>query len=173
VDIDKGFELLGSVDHSSFAQMNQNTGCFSCGPFGCQSFCGQSGPDVRRGAIVESSTATYVYAIGYGGVTVNDLKDLVTPLGKVALPTPTEGGGPWYGGGAFGGGGVFGGSGGGFATPPGVGVAIRPVTPVAPVAVPPTGTPGTVAPVARDAGVIMPSPDAPPQDAGIASADAG
>ncbi len=164
VDAQKGFELLGSIDHSGFAT-NQN-GCFSCGPSGCQSFCGNAGPDVRRGAIVESSTATYVYAIGYGGVTVNDLKDLATPLGKVALPVPTEGNGPWYGGG-FVGGGI---RPGGFATPSGFGgISPTPVAVSVPVA-PPVLIPTPV----QDASVVpVTPPPAPAQDAGVASADAG
>jgi hypothetical protein len=116
---------------------------------------------------VESSDATYVYAIGYAGVTVSDLKDLATPIAKVSLPAATGSSGPWYEGGpvSVGGGFVGGGSSGsgvgtgfgGTATNP---VAVAPPPPSTGAA--PTTEPGTVRPVgARDAGAVS------AQDAGV------
>jgi hypothetical protein len=167
VDADEGFELLGSIDHSAFA--DSNYGCFSCGPWGCNSFCNAGSPEVRRGAIVESSATSYVYAIGYGGVTVNDLKDLTTPIAQVKLPVAQGTTGPWYGGGTTGGTASGGFSPGlnpvGVATPPSMGSR-----PVAPTTVLPTVDAGApaVMPVPRDASAV------PAADAGVAvGPDAG
>jgi Beta propeller domain len=158
VDKDKGFELLGSIDHSAFA--DTSFGCISCGPWGCQAYCSAGSPEVRRGAFVENSDTSYVYAIGYGGVTVNDVKDLTTPLAKVKLPATVDSTGPWYAGGTQGAstppsGGFFGGTSGGGSV--GVGV-VNPTTAVTPPA--PSARPvAEPMPAARDAGAVLPAAD--------------
>ncbi|MGK3988726.1 beta-propeller domain-containing protein [Sorangium sp. So ce136] len=71
VDIADGFSRLGAVDHSGF--FTSEPGCFYYG-----------GADVRRGVFVED----FVYSISNGGVLVNALDDLATPVASVALPAP-------------------------------------------------------------------------------------
>ncbi|WP_438006865.1 beta-propeller domain-containing protein [Sorangium sp. So ce321] len=71
VDIADGFSRLGAVDHSGF--FTTEPGCFYYG-----------GADVRRGVFVED----FVYSISNGGVLVNALDDLATPVASVALPAP-------------------------------------------------------------------------------------
>jgi hypothetical protein len=160
VDPAKGFDLLGTIDHSAFADANY--GCYSCGPWGCQAYCTAGSPEIRRGAFVESSDATYVYAIGYGGVTVNDLKDFSAPIAKVKLPAAMGGDGPWYGGSLPPGIGLPN-SGGGFVggiTSPGI--ATTPTNDVT-VGSTPVTKPVEAMPAARDAGVIV----VPAADAGV------
>lgn len=71
VDIEDGFSRLGAVDHSAF---------FSSVPSGCY----YGGAAVQRGLFIED----YVYSYSQGGVLVNALDDLATPVASVALPTP-------------------------------------------------------------------------------------
>ncbi|WP_437506236.1 beta-propeller domain-containing protein [Sorangium sp. So ce1099] len=71
VDIADGFSRRGAVDHSGF--FTPEPGCFYYG-----------GADVRRGVFVED----FVYSISHGGVLVNALDDLATPVASVALPAP-------------------------------------------------------------------------------------
>ncbi|WP_437927249.1 beta-propeller domain-containing protein [Sorangium sp. So ce291] len=71
VDIADGISRLGAVDHSGF--YTPEPGCYYYG-----------GADVRRGVFVED----YVYSISNGGVLVNALDDLATPVASVALPAP-------------------------------------------------------------------------------------
>lgn len=98
-----GFEKLGSLDHTSLL----TSGCAS--DYELYGYCSYGGEEMRRGVSVED----YIYAISYGGLTVQSLDDLSTPVATVALPAPTF----WsYG---YEGGGDFGGVGGseGIATP--------------------------------------------------------
>ncbi|XYH97775.1 beta-propeller domain-containing protein [Sorangium sp. So ce1128] len=71
VDIADGFSRLGAVDHSGF--FTPEPGCYYYGSAG-----------VRRGLFVED----YVYSVSSGGVLVNALDDLATPVASVALPAP-------------------------------------------------------------------------------------
>ncbi|XXY17521.1 beta-propeller domain-containing protein [Sorangium sp. So ce216] len=71
VDIADGISRLGAVDHSGF--FTPEPGCYYYG-----------GADVRRGVFVEG----FVYSISNGGVLVNALDDLATPVASVALPAP-------------------------------------------------------------------------------------
>ncbi|WP_437724296.1 beta-propeller domain-containing protein [Sorangium sp. So ce861] len=73
VDIAEGFSHLGAVDHSGF--FSATSGCYYYG-----------GADVRRGLFIED----YVYSISYGGVLVNALDDLATPVASLPLPAPTS-----------------------------------------------------------------------------------
>ncbi|WP_438017182.1 beta-propeller domain-containing protein [Sorangium sp. So ce315] len=72
VDIEDGFSRLGAVDHSGFFT-TPTPGCYYYGS-----------ADVRRGLFIED----YVYSISHGGVLVNALDDLATPVASVALPAP-------------------------------------------------------------------------------------
>ncbi|XXX76757.1 beta-propeller domain-containing protein [Sorangium sp. So ce134] len=69
VDIADGFSHLGSVDHSGF--YSSTSECYYYG-----------GADVRRGVFIED----YVYSVSYGGVLVNALDDLATPVASLPLP---------------------------------------------------------------------------------------
>ncbi|WP_437589720.1 beta-propeller domain-containing protein [Sorangium sp. So ce1000] len=71
VDIDDGFRRLGAVDHSGF---------FSGAPSGCY----YGGAAVQRGLFIED----YVYSYSQGGVLVNALDDLATPVASLPLPAP-------------------------------------------------------------------------------------
>ncbi|WP_437855551.1 beta-propeller domain-containing protein [Sorangium sp. So ce363] len=71
VDIEDGFSRLGAVDHSGF---------FSSVPSGCT----YGGAAVQRGLFIED----YVYSYSQGGVLVNALDDLATPVASLPLPTP-------------------------------------------------------------------------------------
>ncbi|WP_437833010.1 beta-propeller domain-containing protein [Sorangium sp. So ce1153] len=73
VDVADGFSRLGAVDHSGF--FTAEPGCLYYG-----------GAEVRRGVFVED----FVYSISNGGVLVNALDDLATPVASVALPAPTS-----------------------------------------------------------------------------------
>ncbi|AUX38226.1 MULTISPECIES: beta-propeller domain-containing protein [Sorangium] len=73
VDIAGGFSHLGAVDHSGF--FSATSGCYYYG-----------GADVKRGLFIED----YVYSISYGGVLVNALDDLATPVASLPLPAPTS-----------------------------------------------------------------------------------
>jgi len=77
VDKDQGIFRLGSIDHSAlFGNVD---------PYG--GYCGgYYGADVRRGLFLEN----FVYSISYGGVVVNDVDNLATPVATLALPTPTN-----------------------------------------------------------------------------------
>jgi hypothetical protein len=76
VDIAKGIEHIGSIDHSTF---------FTAAPNG---YCGAYyGASVRRGLFMED----FVYAISYGGVTAHALGDLASPVGSLPLPAPETG----------------------------------------------------------------------------------
>ncbi|WP_437634611.1 beta-propeller domain-containing protein [Sorangium sp. So ce854] len=76
VDIEDGFSRLGAVDHSGFFT-TPTSGCYYYGS-----------ADVRRGLFIED----HVYSISHGGVLVNALDDLATPVASVALPAPET----WY-----------------------------------------------------------------------------
>ncbi|WP_437278598.1 beta-propeller domain-containing protein [Sorangium sp. So ce375] len=71
VDIESGFSRLGAVDHSGF---------FSGAPSGCY----YGGAAVQRGLFIED----YVYSYSQGGVLVNALADLATPVASLPLPVP-------------------------------------------------------------------------------------
>ncbi|WP_437334888.1 beta-propeller domain-containing protein [Sorangium sp. So ce394] len=73
VDVAEGFSHLGSVDHSGF--FSATSGCYYYG-----------GADVKRGVFIED----YVYSISYGGVLVNALDDLATPVASLPLPAPAS-----------------------------------------------------------------------------------
>ncbi|WP_437937638.1 beta-propeller domain-containing protein [Sorangium sp. So ce341] len=73
VDIAEGFSHLGAVDHSGF--FSATSGCYYYG-----------GADVRRGVFIED----HVYSISHGGVLVNALDDLATPVASLPLPAPTS-----------------------------------------------------------------------------------
>lgn len=77
VTTDKGFEQLGSIDHSGFA----NASCYDEveGYWKCN-----YSPDVRRGLFIDQ----FVYSISYGGVLVNSIENLQTPVASVDLPEP-------------------------------------------------------------------------------------
>ncbi|HEX6239245.1 MAG TPA: beta-propeller domain-containing protein, partial [Polyangiales bacterium] len=169
VNKETGFELVGSIDHSGFYGTSQNTGCFNCGPWGCNNFCPDyGGSNVRRGHFVEDEESTYVYAIGSAGVTVSDLGDLSTNIAEVRLPAVNFSSSPWYTDGTSGGGTMTepgsrpaGGSVGGGSTGTGsvgVGTSLPPVTEPTPPR--PTMTPAPDAPPApaTDAGVATPAP---------------
>jgi hypothetical protein len=148
VDVQSGFTLLGSIDHSALYQEQKCIVCDSVAGGGCYVPCGMP-VEVRRGHFVEGADATYVYAISYGGVSVSDLADMSQPIKTVVLPQAVTDSTSWHGtqgtsGGFVGGGSSIGGlSGGGFggligvgvATPPGVG-ATTPVPAQPPVMVP-------------------------------------
>lgn len=159
VSIHDGFTQLGSVDHTSLV-----TSCYVDRFGGVPDegfydpyFCGQ--PEVRRGLFVtDNDEDEYVYSISAGGMLVNRLPELDSPLSTVVLPAPdysdhrnNYGGssGPFGGTGGFGGeaGGLTGGSGGA------------------------GGAAGAGAPIAVDAGVAT----EPEQDAGtdVGAPDAG
>ncbi|WP_437876479.1 beta-propeller domain-containing protein [Sorangium sp. So ce513] len=76
VDIEDGFSRLGAIDHSGFFTTS-TPGCYYYGS-----------AEVRRGLFIED----YVYSISHGGVLVNALDDLATPVASVALPAPET----WY-----------------------------------------------------------------------------
>ncbi|MDC0679597.1 beta-propeller domain-containing protein [Sorangium atrum] len=82
VDIEDGFSRLGAVDHSGF---------FSSVPSGCY----YGGAAVQRGLFIED----YVYSYSQGGVLVNALDDLETPVASLPLPTPDSVGYACVGGG--------------------------------------------------------------------------
>ncbi|KYG08559.1 hypothetical protein BE21_22970, partial [Sorangium cellulosum] len=73
VDIAEGFSHLGAVDHSGF--FSATSGCYYYG-----------GAAVNRGVFIED----HVYSISYGGVLVNALDDLATPVASLPLPAPTS-----------------------------------------------------------------------------------
>ncbi|WP_437733972.1 beta-propeller domain-containing protein [Sorangium sp. So ce1335] len=75
VDVEDGFTRLGAVDHSGF--FTPTPGCYYYGS-----------ADVWRGVFIED----HVYSISNGGVLVNALDDLATPVASVALPASTS----WY-----------------------------------------------------------------------------
>ncbi|WP_437287864.1 beta-propeller domain-containing protein [Sorangium sp. So ce406] len=75
VDIADGFSRLGAVDHSGF--FTPTPDCYYYG-----------GANVWRGLFIED----HVYSISDGGVLVNALDDLATPVASVALPASTS----WY-----------------------------------------------------------------------------
>ncbi|KYF63985.1 beta-propeller domain-containing protein [Sorangium cellulosum] len=75
VDIADGFSRLGAVDHSGF--FTPTPDCYYYG-----------GANVWRGLFIED----HVYSISNGGVLVNALDDLATPVASVALPASTS----WY-----------------------------------------------------------------------------
>lgn len=93
VDVQSGFALLGSVDHGPvFAE----GGCGQCDERGCYDYACSYPAEVRRGQFISGGGATYVYSFSNGGVLVNDLANLETPVAKVLLPKPAYDSG--YGG---------------------------------------------------------------------------
>jgi hypothetical protein len=76
IDQDQGIQRRGSVDHSSLFGSVEPTGY--CG--------GYYGLGVRRGLFMED----FVYSISYGGVVVNQIDDLTTPVATLALGAPTN-----------------------------------------------------------------------------------
>lgn len=74
-----GFEKLGSLDHTSLL----TEGCAA--DYELYGYCSYGGEEMRRGVSVED----YIYAISYGGLTVQSLADLSAPVATVALPAPT------------------------------------------------------------------------------------
>ncbi len=101
VDVGEGFSRLGAVDHSPL---------FASAPPPCGYY--YFGPEVRRGLFIQDK----VYSISYGGLVVNDVNNLATPLGQLNLlpyleaPAFPGGGGVAYPG-------EFGDVGGCFPTP--------------------------------------------------------
>jgi hypothetical protein len=159
VDAQRGFTLLGSIEHATLYQEQKCIVCDLAVNGACYSAC--SVPvEVRRGHFVESADATYVYAVSYGGVSVSDLDDMSTPIKTVVLPQPTSDGSSWYGtqggtGGFVGGGSSIGGTFGGGLVGGGVEIATPPGT--APVPTPdakPTmdAVASDAVPAERDAG---------------------
>ncbi len=84
VSTETGFEPLGAIDHSVFA----NSDCYN--ELDEYWMCNYS-PDVRRGLFIED----FVYSISYGGVLVHSLDDLTTPVASVDLPEP-DASSPYY-----------------------------------------------------------------------------
>lgn len=78
----EGITPLGAIDHSGF--FNAETSYGYCG--------GYYGSEVRRGLFIEDN----IYTVSYGGVTVNALSDLTTPIASVALPAPENNYGCMY-----------------------------------------------------------------------------
>jgi uncharacterized secreted protein with C-terminal beta-propeller domain len=70
IDVNNGFTHRGSVNHTAlFQNMEPN-------------YCYWYGYGVRRGVFVED----YVYSISEGGVVVNQLDDMNTPVAVLELP---------------------------------------------------------------------------------------
>ncbi len=93
VSTQTGFKLLGAVDH---ARMYAEQNCGYCDETACYNYsCGYQ-PEVRRGHFVADDSDTFVYSISYGGVLVNNLDDLATPIASVELPAPMWSEGSWY-----------------------------------------------------------------------------
>jgi hypothetical protein len=80
VDVGTGFEPVGSIDHSAFAQQ----GCTAYNELDYVYYECTYPPEVRRGLFIEDA----VYSISYGGVLVHDINNLDDPLASIALPPP-------------------------------------------------------------------------------------
>jgi hypothetical protein len=79
VDVEDGFEKLGSIAHTDLVKD-------MCGGFTEEwekQNCAQGWGEVRRGVFIEDN----VYSISYGGIVAHDLEDLNTALGTVKFPT--------------------------------------------------------------------------------------
>jgi hypothetical protein len=77
IDKDAGIHRRGSVDHTALFGAAPD-------PYG---YCGgYYGVEVRRGLFLED----FVYSISYGGVVVNHIDDLTTPVASLALSAPTN-----------------------------------------------------------------------------------
>jgi len=75
IDKDLGIQPRGSIDHTALFGEAPD-------PYG---YCGgYYGMEVRRGLFLED----FVYSISYGGVVVNHIDDLTTPVASLALSAP-------------------------------------------------------------------------------------
>jgi hypothetical protein len=88
VSIERGFNKLGSVEHSALlldCYAEQYGGELPPGAFYDPSYCGA--PEVRRGMFVTGNEGDeYVYSISHGGMLVHQLPELTTPVATVRLP---------------------------------------------------------------------------------------
>lgn len=74
-----GFEKLGSIDHATLLMNNCPAG------YEYDGYCYYGGQDMRRGVQIDE----FIYAISYGGITVQPIASLDTPAATIELPTPT------------------------------------------------------------------------------------
>jgi Beta propeller domain len=81
-----GFTALGVVDHTGLFSNCYDMYGYPTGDYYAYTYCQQ--PEVRRGMFVQDDDATYVYSLSHGGVLVNALDMLDTPVATVTLPAP-------------------------------------------------------------------------------------
>lgn len=96
VSAENGFSPLGMAEHTEFAQTYCEQWEDGFGEVYEECWVDHTA-EVRRGMFINDEEDVYVYAIGYGGVTVSNVNDMANTLASVELPPQQYNDGDYYG----------------------------------------------------------------------------